>query len=151
MAVEYIIYIVVGIWLLVLSVVLFWIFRIYGRLTKDVKKGDLVKVLTKVLETEVKNSISINQIQKHIKRIDEENLVNIQKVGLVRFNPFSELGGDHSFVIALLDGENDGIILTGLHTRERTRVYLKEVNKGKSKLSLSKEEEKALNKALRGR
>ena len=63
---------------------------------------------------------------------------------MVRFNPFSEMGGDHSFSVALLDGHDTGIIITGLHTRERTRVYIKPVNKGKSEYDLSKEELKAL-------
>jgi hypothetical protein len=70
-------------------------------------------------------------------------------VGLIRFNPFNEIGGDHSFSLAILDGGDNGIIITGLHTRDRTRIYAKQVNKGKSDLELSTEEQKALLKAQR--
>lgn len=145
---QNVLYIVVGIWLILLSLVVGYIFSQFSRLTKGVKQGDLIKILKKVFDTEEKNKKSIVALIKEIKRIDEEKLSSVQKVGLVRFNPFRELGGDHSFAIALLDGKNTGIILTGLHTRERTRVYIKEVNKGVSKLSLSKEEEKAIKNAL---
>lgn len=149
MSTQNIIYIIAGAWLLLLTGFTFWIFNSFRRLTKGVKDVDLIKILKRVLDVETKNTKDLRVITKEIKRIDSENLLNVQKIGKVRFNPFSELGGDHSFAIALLDGENNGIILTGLHTRERTRVYLKEVESGKSKLSLSKEEEEALKKALR--
>jgi len=68
-------------------------------------------------------------------------------VSLVRFNPFSEMGGDHSFSLALLDAHLTGFIVTGLHTRERTRVYIKKIDGGKCKQDLSKEEREALKKA----
>ena len=127
MSIQNIIYIIVGAWLFFLTGFTYWIFNNFRNLTKGVKEGDLIKILKRVLDVEVKNTRNIKKIEKEIKRIDVENLLNVQKVGQVRFNPFSELGGDHSFAIALLDGDNNGIILTGLHTRERTRVYLKEV------------------------
>jgi hypothetical protein len=63
---------------------------------------------------------------------------------MIRFNPFSELGGDHSFCLALLDDRDTGVVLTGLHTRERTRFYMKDITNGKSSLELSNEEKKAL-------
>jgi hypothetical protein len=63
---------------------------------------------------------------------------------LVKYNPFNESGGDHSFSLALLDGNKNGIIITSLHTRERTRLYIKDVVLGKTKITLSKEEQKAL-------
>ncbi len=57
---------------------------------------------------------------------------SIHKVAMVRFNPFKDLGGNQSFSLALLDGKNDGIIISSLHTREGTRVYSKAITKGKS-------------------
>jgi hypothetical protein len=116
-----------------------------------VKKGNLIQILSKVLSQERRNSKTVSQIEREIKRIDQEGLANVKKVSHVRFNPFSELGGDHSFVLALLDGEDNGVLITGLHTRERTRVYVKEVKRGKCKLELSNEERKALVKAIQKR
>lgn len=67
---------------------------------------------------------------------------------LVKFNPFAEVGGEHSFVITLLDGTKSGIILTGLHTRGLTRFYVKLVQVGKPDQKLSDEEDEGLKKAL---
>ncbi len=70
---------------------------------------------------------------------------SIHKVGAVRFNPFKDLGGDQSFSIAFLDGQNNGIVISGLHTREGNRIYAKSVEKGKAvKHPLTDEEQKAI-------
>ena len=71
----------------------------------------------------------------------------IQKIGVIRFNPFKETGGDQSFAIALLDADNNGLIISSLFTREGTRVYTKPIESGESKYLLSKEEIEALKKA----
>ncbi|MCH7640928.1 DUF4446 family protein [Patescibacteria group bacterium] len=151
MTLTQMILVVFGIWLIVLSVVLFRAFNFFRRLTKKVKKGNLVEVIDKVLEKEAKNSKDLSRIQKEIRELSDEVNLHVQKVGLVRFNPFEEMGGDHSFSLALLDGRDTGVILTGLHTRERTRVYIKEVERGRSKFNLSSEEKKALAKAQKGK
>lgn len=151
MSLELAILIIIVIWLLVLSITLFWIFSNFRRLTREVKKGNLIKVLDKVLATEAKNVRDLAQLEKEIKKLDEEATLHVQKVGLVRFNPFNELGGDHSFSLALLNGKETGVILTGLHTRERTRVYMKRIKRGKSTYDLSSEEKKALDKARKGK
>lgn len=139
---------IIGFWLLGLTAISLWIVVFFRRLSKDVKKGNLVRVLDKVLKKELENTKGIRKIFKEIDRLDDANVYNIKKLGLVKFNPFKELGGDHSFTLALLDGDDSGLILTGLHTRERTRVYLRKIKKGKSEHKLSGEEERALKKAL---
>src|SRR3990170_3597060 len=118
-------------WILALTLVVVWIFSFLRGLTREVEKNNL--------------------IEKEIKRHDEEGLLHIQKIAFVRFNPFREMGGNHSFALALLDGKDDGFILTGLHTRERTRVYAKEIKRGKSPIELSSEESKALILAQKNR
>ena len=135
-------------WLLGLSVIVFWIFRYFKRLT-GVDEGNLIKVLTKVLDKEAKNRKDINDLEKEIFKVKEDAVGHIQKIGLVRFNPFKELGGDHSFCLTLLDADDNGVIITGLHTRERTRVYVKNVKEGKARIKLSDEESRALKKALK--
>jgi len=73
---------------------------------------------------------------------------SVHKVGVVRFNPFRDLGGDQSFSIALLDGQNNGLVISGLHTREGNRVYAKPVEKGKAmKHPLTDEELDAIKRA----
>ena len=145
----YFILVLFGLWLFIVSGVLIWVFNYFRRLTKEVKKGNLVRVLDRVLKVEAKNSKGIKRLEGNIKELRFENLKNIQKVGFIRFNPFDEMGGDHSFVLCLLDGKNNGAIFTGLHSRERTRVYMKQIKSTKSTLKLSSEEKKALNKAIK--
>jgi hypothetical protein len=72
----------------------------------------------------------------------------VQRVGLVRFNPFEDTGGNQSFALALLDANGDGLIVSSLHARTLTRVYGKAVSGGKSEAALSDEESTALRQAL---
>jgi hypothetical protein len=70
---------------------------------------------------------------------------SIHKVGIIRFNPFKDIGGDQSFALALLDGKDSGIVISSLHTREGTRIYSKPVLKGESeKYTLTEEEKEAI-------
>src|SRR4030042_1101024 len=76
---------------------------------------------------------------------------SIHKVGVIRFNPFKDLGGDQSFSVALLDGDNSGVVISALHTREGNRVYSKPVEKGKAvKYPLTDEEQEAIKRADAG-
>lgn len=133
-----------GLWLLGVSIVLFRIFALFNKLTKGIEVTDLKKVLEKILSKEEKNSEEIKGLIKRADYLEEDGKLHVQKVGLVRFNPFKELGGDHSFSLAILDSEDTGIVITSLHTRDRTRVYMKDVKKGKSNFELSTDEKKAL-------
>jgi len=112
---------------------LVWIFFVFKDLIKISKNKEFSN-----------NTKEIKNIKSEILSIKDLSRLNIQHIGIVKFNPFNESGGDHSFSLALLDGNKNGIIITSLHTRERTRVYLKEVVSGNAKLELSKEEQKAL-------
>jgi hypothetical protein len=71
----------------------------------------------------------------------------LQRVGIVRFNPFQDSGGDQSFAIALLDQAGSGVILSSLHGRAETRIFAKEVTNGRSKHALSDEEQQAIRAA----
>jgi len=68
-------------------------------------------------------------------------------VGIIRFNPFSEVGGDQSFSLALLNESNDGVVITSLYTRQENRVYGKPIKNGQSEYTLSEEEKQAIEKA----
>ncbi len=72
-----------------------------------------------------------------------------QKISIVRFNPFGATGGDQSFRLAVLDAESSGYILTSIHGRGGTRVYVKPIDFGKSKYPLSSEEQQALERATK--
>ncbi|HKC05190.1 MAG TPA: DUF4446 family protein [Patescibacteria group bacterium] len=144
MQISFLIFIIFGIWLLGLSFFVYRILALFNRLTKGVEVTDLKKILEKFLDNEILNKKQTEEAFKRIGNLEEDSKLHIQKVGLVRFNPFKELGGDHSFSLAFLDARESGIIITSLHTRDRTRVYMKDVKKGKSNFELSIEEKKAL-------
>lgn len=143
----FLILLVFGLWLVAISIILYRIFALFNKLTKGVEVTDLKKVLEKVLSQGIKNEKDVLDLLKRVNQQEEASKLHIQKVGLIRFNPFKELGGDHSFSLAVLDGEDSGIVITSLHTRDRTRVYMKQILKGKSDTELSEEERKALAKA----
>lgn len=73
----------------------------------------------------------------------------LQKVGIVRFNPFQDTGGDQSFAIALLDQTGTGVVLSSLHSRTETRLFAKPVTNGRSRYTLSDEEQDAIRTAVR--
>jgi len=146
---QIIISVLVGLWLLGLSAGLFWIYRVINRLTKDVRGESLIKVLEKILAQAAENTVEISGLKKEILKIRELDRYHVQKIGMVRFNPFRETGGDHSFSIAFLDETDTGVIFTGIHARERTRIYTKAIKNGKGEFELSDEEKKALIKAQR--
>jgi hypothetical protein len=72
----------------------------------------------------------------------------IQRVGIVRFNPFEDTGGNQSFALALTDMVGDGFVVSSLHARSGTRLYAKAVVAGRSDAALSTEEAEALRLAL---
>jgi hypothetical protein len=126
---------VLALWLLALSILLYKLLKLFKKLTKGVEE-DLSKK-------------GFEEVRKRLDFLEDDGKHHVQKVGLVRYNPFKELGGDHSFSLAILDGVNSGIVITGLHTRDRTRIYMKEIVKGKSVHDLSADEKRALEEAVK--
>ena len=88
------------------------------------------------------------QLQKNVRELSLEGLKHTQKISLLRYNPYGDTGGDQSFTLVLLSGNADGVLVTSLHTRAGTRIYAKEVKNGQCEMTLSKEEQKALDQAL---
>ena len=74
---------------------------------------------------------------------------SVQKVGIVRFNPFRDAGGDHSFSLALLDEKHNGVVISSLYSRDGVRVYGKPIEKGSSSYQLSAEETGVIQKAVK--
>lgn len=73
----------------------------------------------------------------------------IEKMKLIRFNPFDDVGGDQSFILVLLNKENSGLLLTSLHHRSFSRIYAKAIKNGQGdNITLSKEEKSAILKAI---
>jgi hypothetical protein len=79
--------------------------------------------------------------------LERDGKLAIQRVGLVRFNPFEDTGGNQSFAVALLDANDDGLVVSSLHARQGTRIYAKAVARGRPEAALSDEEAEALRRA----
>jgi len=105
---------------------------------------DLETYMYRVEKIEKQNGEMANQI----KNLDKDLTKCLQKVGIVRYNAFQDTGSDLSFALALLDENNDGVVLNGIYSREMSNIYAKPVEKGKSKYTVSEEEAKAIQKAI---
>ena len=92
-------------------------------------------------------SIAVKNRQD-IKKINEDMLSNFQKVGILKYNAFQEMGGKLSFALTLLDGNNTGYIINSMHSREGCYNYIKEIVKGESYVELSEEEAESLERAI---
>jgi hypothetical protein len=72
------------------------------------------------------------QLKQNLKDLQQHGKFAIQKIGLVRFNPFGDGGGNFSFCLALLDARDNGIVVTSMYGREQNRIYAKKINGGQS-------------------
>lgn len=88
------------------------------------------------------------QNRQEIREINRKLGHNFQKVGIVKYDAFNEMGGKLSFAIAMLDNNNNGWILNAMHSREGCYTYVKEILKGESFVELADEEAEALDKAI---
>lgn len=105
---------------------------------------DLERFMSRVTEVEKQNKVTAS----HVKNLDKDVTKCIQKVGIVRYNAFKDTGSDLSFALALLDEENDGVVLNGIYSREMSNIYAKPIQKGKSTYTLSEEEKEAIQKVI---
>ncbi len=113
------------------------------------KVTDLEEVILGQLEKSKELEKAIISLKDEDQRILDALSYAVQKVGMVRFNPFGEVGSNQSFAFALLDNYNSGVIILSLYSRDGVRVYGKPVKEGKTEYQLSKEEEEALQIAMR--
>ncbi len=90
-------------------------------------------------------------VEEHYQWIETRLPYLVQHVGIVRYNPFPDKGGDQSFVVAILDDHTDGVVLSGLHSRVDSRVYAKPVVGGQSTYTLTGEEKDAIARAMKPR
>lgn len=89
--------------------------------------------------------------EREIAAIKENLLIAYQKVGLVKYDAYNEMGGKLSFVLCMLDKQNNGYMVNSMHNREGCYTYMKEIVGGESQVVLSEEETEALEKAMYGK
>ena len=89
------------------------------------------------------------EIMNYCKNIDEDMSKCIQKVGIVRYSAFRDTGSDLSFTVALLNDSNSGVVFNGIYSMEMSNIYAKPIENGKSKYTLSDEENEAISRAIK--
>lgn len=105
---------------------------------------DLKEVVKYIKTLEAK----ILLLEKRIEAEENASLKKFSKFSILRFNSFSDMGGDQSFTMALLNKKNNGFILTSLFHKDSTRIFTKPILNGISEYQLLKEEEITLKKAV---
>lgn len=140
--------VVIFAWLAVLTFIHVRTVRHYNRLSGGISKSRLTEILESILSHQKELKHQVAEIQKRIEVLEADAQLHIARIGIVRFNPFADTGGAQSLTLALLDNQNNGIVMTSLYSRTANRWYVKEVRAGKGKdFELSKEEEAAIKKA----
>lgn len=121
----------------------------YKRFMKKIGNGNnidemLKEYIDKVEEVDEKNE----EIIKYCSRLDKGISLCIRKIGIVRYSAFKDTGSDLSFALAMLNDNNDGVLLNGIYSREMSNIYAKQIREGKTNSKLSEEEKQALEMAL---
>ncbi len=115
-----------------------------GLLTRGEDGRSLESVLGAHLDKVLAVSRAVDDLGRRTSSLETNARSALQRVGIVRYNPFEETGGNQSFALALLDAEDHGIVISSLHARSGTRVYAKAVTNGRPEGALSEEEAEAL-------
>lgn len=118
---------------------------------KGVTRGAEGRSLEAVLDAHLEKVFVMSRELDHVAArtaiLEAAQRKAFQRVGLVRYNPFEETGGNQSFALALLDAAGDGWVLSSLHARSGTRMYAKAIKGGRSDAGLSAEETAAIAQA----
>ena len=129
--------------------------RQLGQRLDSMTRGQEGQSLEQVLDTHLDKVESVTRsldvVEARTAVLEAGAPLAYQRVGLVRFNPFEDTGGNQSFALALLDGRGTGFVLSSLHARSGTRVYGKAVTAGTAESTLSDEETEAVRLAMAGR
>lgn len=90
----------------------------------------------------------LTDLAEEYERLAAATSLASQKISIVRFNPFGDTGGDQSFSLAVLDAQDSGYVLTSIQGREGARMYVKPIDFGTSRHTLSSEEQQSLTQAM---
>jgi hypothetical protein len=125
--------------------------RLDARLT-GITRGSEGRSLEAILDAHLEKvfavSHELDEVAARTAVLEDTQRRTFQRVGLVRYNPFEETGGNQSFALALLDADGDGWVLSSLHARSGTRVYAKAIKGGRAEAGLSAEETDAIRQAM---
>lgn len=113
------------------------------------KANDLEEILKGIVKELEEFGNFRSEMEKYLESVEKRVRRSAQYVGVVRFNPFQDAGGDQSFSIAIMDERKNGLIISSLYGRENSRIYAKPLENASSRYQLSKEELEAITEALK--
>ncbi len=146
--------------LLGLGGTIFWLYRLNVRYNRNYRQLDallrgsrgnengLEELLDRLSRLE-RDAAALDVLQSALRELELRQNHSFQSVGLVRFNPFTDMGGDQSFALSIVDSYGDGFVMSSLHGRTATRIYAKTVRRGQSTQTISTEEQSAIDQAMR--
>ena len=120
----------------------------YRKMMRGVNNKNLEQALSDSLDNIEK---ALNKSQEAIdecRNLSQELKGCVNKIAIMRYKAFEDVGSDLSFSIAILDSYNDGVIITGIYSRHDSTTYAKPIDKGISRYDLSEEELHVLNEAI---
>lgn len=135
-------------WVIFLQIKIFQIQKNQKILFSGKNGKDLEKIVLENNQKTKKLDEEIHDLYEITSKIQTLAFKGLHKTGFIRFNPFRDIGGDQSFSLALLDGKNNGAVLSSLYSRDGVRIYAKSIQKGESsKYPLTEEEKQAIKMA----
>jgi hypothetical protein len=126
------------------------VYRILDTFVRDTRGGEggLDALIDRLKRIE-RDASTLDIIQTAMRELELRQNRSYQSIGLVRFNPFTDMGGDQSFALAIVDSFGNGFVMSSLHGRSATRVYAKTVKRGQAAGTVSTEEQLAIDQAMR--
>ena len=150
--------IIIIVMLVLIVVLFFWIISVHMKYSRmrvsylSFMKGKDGKSLEEIINDKFEELEELSEEtmknRAEIQKIRRDMLSNFQKVGILKYDAFHEMGGKLSFALTLLDGNNNGYIINSMHSREGCYNYIKEIVKGASYIELSEEEAESLERAI---
>lgn len=121
----------------------------YSEFMKKVGNGKNIDETLKSYMEDVQKVDKLNkEILNYCENLDKTVDNCIQKIGLLRYNAFKDVGSNLSFALAILNNKNDGVVLNGIYSRDMSNIYAKPIVNGTSEYALSDEEKEAIKKAI---
>ena len=153
-------YILIGLAAIVLGLIV-WLILLQVRLSRMVRQythwmagsdgQDLAEMLTRHVDQVREATGTVTALQAKARQLERALKHCMQWMGIVRFNPFRDTGGNQSFAWAIVDDNGDGVVLSSLYAREGTRMYAKPLFKWESPYALTEEEQQAVVQAQQQR
>ncbi|AUG56001.1 DUF4446 family protein [Acetivibrio saccincola] len=123
----------------------------YNKIMEEAKEKSVEKMLCDIFNYTNETSLKNKELEYKLNKIEKNLQHCVQKVGVVRYNAFEGVGSELSYAVALLDNNDDGVVINGIYARESSTTYAKPIKGGNSKHALSAEEIQAIDIARRAK